>query len=157
MSCFITDFIPRSRDDIFQPLRLYNDEIIAYENGLKVDSETIRHTLNMVYMLEESCLFCKSKEEGDFYIFYGTYESLFDRLLKDLDDEYFDGNMNDNSFIIEIRPFRAELIFKLRIKYYDALKFFRKKTLEAIGLHREWMSECASDYDWFFGRSGYNG
>lgn len=158
MSCFITDFIPKSRDDFFRPLKLYNDELIAYKNGLKVDHNDIRYTLNVVYQEEESCLFCKSKEEGDFYVFYGSFGSLFDELLEDLDSAYcFEGGLNNESFNIEIKPFRAELIFKLKIKYYDALDFFKKKTEEAIRHHKDWMNDNGWEYDWFFGKSGYEG
>lgn len=147
MSCWIGDYNPKNREELFRPIKLYNNELIAYQNGLKVDPDDIRYTLNAVYQEDESCLFCKAKEDGEYYVFYGTFGSLFDELMEDLERNYFNNHgLEDGSFILELKPFRAEILFKLKIKYYDALYFFKRRTEEALNLHREWIDECGDEY-----------
>lgn len=139
MSCMISFDDPDSRDELVRPIRLMNDELIDYNNGLMADSFQIRQTLNTVFQEDEECLFCKSKQEGTKLHFYGSmgYIStmLIDSLNEGVENELLSG------YSLKVFEHLGEVVFKLTLDYYDCLEWLKLQTKEAIEIHREYIKD----------------
>lgn len=139
MSCFMSVDDPDNRTDLVRPIKMMNDELIAYQNGLPLPSEHIRLTLNLVFWEDESCLFCKSKQDGTKLYFYGSIGSLSNILIDSLNDGVEKELLSHYS--LNVFLYRGEIVFKLTLEYYDCILWLIEQTEEAIEIHREYIKD----------------
>lgn len=137
MVCMISFDEPNTRDELYLPIRVMNDELIAYENILIPDIQGIEDTLNIIFQEDESCLLCKSKQDGSKLYFYGTVWFLSHALFEDLDESILMGLLSRYS--VDIFEYMGDVVFKLTLDYYDCLAWLIKKTELAVNLHREYI------------------